>query len=179
MKITRRGTVQGGALAATGAVMGNPLRAWAQLEGSRVPTGGAHPVPSIQDAESPAQNSERMKWFREARFGMFIHWGLYAIPAGRWDGQPVGGIGEWIMNAATIPVADYKALAPKLAPSRPRKRMKAASRNLCPAGSGGRPQGSTRSMSICSNGRASHFTWTRYRALSRAPICWRTKRGLL
>ncbi len=52
-----------------------------------------------------------MKWFREARFGMFIHWGLYAIPAGRWDGQPVAGIGEWIMNAATISVADYKALA--------------------------------------------------------------------
>ena len=117
MKISRRGTVQGGALAATGAVMGNPLRAWAQLEGSRTPTGGSHPVPSIQDTESPAQNAERMKWFREARFGMFIHWGLYAIPAGRWDGQKIPGIGEWIMNAATIPVADYKALAPKFNPT--------------------------------------------------------------
>jgi alpha-L-fucosidase len=97
--------------------MGNPLRAWAQLEGSRIPTDGAHPVPSIQDTESTAQNSERMKWFREARFGMFIHWGLYAIPAGRWDGQQVAGIGEWIMNAATIPVADYKALAPTFNPT--------------------------------------------------------------
>jgi alpha-L-fucosidase len=116
MKISRRKTVQGGVLAASGAVLGDPLRAWAQLEGSRIPTGGAHPVPSIQDTESQAQNSERMKWFREARFGMFIHWGLYAIPAGRWDGQPVAGIGEWIMNAATISVADYKALAAKFNP---------------------------------------------------------------
>jgi alpha-L-fucosidase len=38
----------------------------------------------------------RMAWFREARFGMFIHWGLYAIPAGEWNGKPVGGIAEWI-----------------------------------------------------------------------------------
>ena len=117
MKISRRKTVQGGVLAASGAVIGNPLRAWAQLEGSRVPTGGPHPVPSIQDTETHAQNSERMKWFREARFGMFIHWGLYAIPAGRWDGKQVAGIGEWIMNAATIPVADYKALAAKFNPT--------------------------------------------------------------
>src|SRR5476649_2062577 len=116
MKISRRGTIQGGALAASGAVLSAPSRAWAQLEGSRIPTGGAHPVPSIQDTESQAQNSERMKWYREARFGMFIHWGLYAIPAGRWEGHSVPG-SEWIMNAATIPVADYKALAPKFNPA--------------------------------------------------------------
>ena len=58
-----------------------------------------------------------MRWFREARFGMFIHWGLYAIPAGRWNGQEIPGIGEWIMNRASIPVADYKALAPKFNPT--------------------------------------------------------------
>ncbi len=117
MTLSRRGIFRGCALAASGAAMGYPLRAWAQLEGSRIPTGGLHPVRSIQDTETPAQNGERMKWFREARFGMFIHWGLYAIPAGRWGGQPVPGIGEWIMNAATIPVADYKALAPKFNPT--------------------------------------------------------------
>ncbi len=117
MRVSRRGVFQGGVLAASGAVLADPLRAWAQLEGSRIPTGGVHPVPSIQDTESPAQNSERMKWFREARFGMFIHWGLYAIPAGRWDGEQVAGIGEWIMNTATIPVAEYKALAAKFNPT--------------------------------------------------------------
>jgi hypothetical protein len=41
-----------------------------------------HPVPSIQDTETPAQRDARMGWWREARFGMFIHWGLYAVPGG-------------------------------------------------------------------------------------------------
>jgi len=75
-----------------------------------------HPVPSIQDTETPAQKDARMAWWREARFGMFIHWGLYSIPAGTWDGKPVRSIGEWIMNEGSIPVADYKALAPKFNP---------------------------------------------------------------
>ena len=48
---------------------------------------------------------------------MFIHWGLYSIPAGTWDGKQIPGIGEWIMNNASIPVADYKALAPKFNPT--------------------------------------------------------------
>ncbi len=48
--------------------------------------------------------------------GMFIHWGLYSIPAGTWDGKQVPGVGEWIMNSAAIPVSDYKALAPKFNP---------------------------------------------------------------
>jgi alpha-L-fucosidase len=58
-----------------------------------------------------------MKWWREARFGMFIHWGLYSIPAGVWDGKQVPGIGEWIMNNASIPVAQYEALAPEFNPT--------------------------------------------------------------
>ena len=47
----------------------------------------------------------------EARFGMFIHWGLYAIPAGKWKGEDIPGIGEWIMHTARIPVAEYEPLA--------------------------------------------------------------------
>jgi alpha-L-fucosidase len=42
---------------------------------------------------------------------MFIHWGIYAIPAGEWQGQQVARIGEWIMNRAKIPVRDYEQLA--------------------------------------------------------------------
>jgi len=89
----------------------------AQLEGSR-PDAQAmnHPVAAIQDTESPAQRDARMAWWREARFGMFIHWGLYSIPAGKWNGQAIPGIGEWIMNNASIPVADYKALAKQFNP---------------------------------------------------------------
>jgi alpha-L-fucosidase len=57
-----------------------------------------------------------MAWWREARFGMFIHWGLYSVPAGTWDGKQIPSLGEWIMNNASIPVADYKALAPSSTP---------------------------------------------------------------
>ncbi|MDR2462399.1 MAG: alpha-L-fucosidase, partial [Verrucomicrobiales bacterium] len=76
----------------------------------------AHPVPAVQDAESAADRDTRMKWWREARFGMFIHWGLYAIPAGEWGGKGYGHIGEWLMADAKIPVADYTALAPRFNP---------------------------------------------------------------
>jgi alpha-L-fucosidase len=63
-----------------------------------------------QKPETRAQRDARMGWWREARFGMFIHWGLYAIPAGVWNGREVGGAAEWIMNSARIPVAEYKPL---------------------------------------------------------------------
>jgi alpha-L-fucosidase len=63
-----------------------------------------------------ARAHPRMAWWREARFGLFIHWGLYAIPAGVWKGAPVDGIGEWIMHRARIPVAEYEPLAKQFNP---------------------------------------------------------------
>jgi alpha-L-fucosidase len=57
-----------------------------------------------------------MEWWRDARFGMFIHWGLYAIPAGTWKGEKVPGIGEWIMERADIPVEEYERLASQFNP---------------------------------------------------------------
>jgi alpha-L-fucosidase len=59
---------------------------------------------------------DRMAWWREAKFGMFIHWGLYAIPAGIWNGKEIPGIGEWIMKRARIPVKEYEKLAEKFNP---------------------------------------------------------------
>src|SRR5208283_4202630 len=56
--------------------------------------------------ETPAQRDTRMKWWREARFGMFIHWGVYSVPAGTYNGTPVKGIGEWIMNRGKIPIQE-------------------------------------------------------------------------
>lgn len=92
--------------------------AHAQLETDKpFTTSTKPPVAAIQDTETPAQRDARMQWWREARFGMFIHWGLYSIPAGKWNGKPVPSVGEWIMNNASIPVADYKALAPKFNPT--------------------------------------------------------------
>ena len=65
---------------------------------------------------APASQDAKMQWFREAKFGLFIHWGLYAIPAGEWKGQPIAGIGEWIMNRAKIPVKEYEKLADQFNP---------------------------------------------------------------
>jgi Alpha-L-fucosidase len=62
-------------------------------------------------AQKDLTKDDRMAWWRDARFGMFIHWGVYSLPAGTWDGRQIGGIGEWIMNRAKIPVADYQKMA--------------------------------------------------------------------
>lgn len=66
--------------------------------------------------ETREHRDARMKWWREARFGMFIHWGLYAQLAGTWKGQRMSGIGEWIMHDLKIPIADYKPLAGQFNP---------------------------------------------------------------
>jgi len=57
--------------------------------------------------ETKEQRDARMEWWRSARFGMFIHWGVYSVPAGTYHDQRIPGIGEWIMNNGSIPVAEY------------------------------------------------------------------------
>jgi len=78
--------------------------------------GGAEPAKPALPGETKQQRDQRMAWWREARFGMFIHWGLYAVPAGEWKGQKVGGIGEWIMFNGKVPVAEYEPLAKQFNP---------------------------------------------------------------
>ena len=82
--------------------------------------GGAQaaPAPDPHALETKAQRDARMAWWRQARFGLFIHWGLYAVPAGEYNGKPVGGIGEWIMNSAKIPVATYAGYAKEFNPQK-------------------------------------------------------------
>ena len=72
-------------------------------------------APSV---ESPKQNEARLKWFKEARFGMFIHWGVYAVPAGVWQDKEIPGIGEWILKNGRIPVADYRRFASEFTASK-------------------------------------------------------------
>jgi len=55
--------------------------------------------------ETKPEHDARMQWWRDARFGLFIHWGLYAVPAGEWNGKT--NYGEWIRNNAQIPLAVY------------------------------------------------------------------------
>jgi alpha-L-fucosidase len=57
-----------------------------------------------------------LTWWREARFGLFIHWGLYAVPAGVWKGKQIKGIGEQIMRFAQIPNREYEKLAGQFNP---------------------------------------------------------------
>jgi alpha-L-fucosidase len=61
-------------------------------------------------------HEKRIAWFREAKFGMFIHWGLYSIPAGEWQGKQIPGLGEWIMHNAPISVSEYSKLANRFNP---------------------------------------------------------------
>lgn len=64
--------------------------------------------------ETKKQHDDRMEWWREARFGMFIHWGLYAVPAGEWGGKTE--YGEWIRTSAEIPLDEYDKLLQKFNP---------------------------------------------------------------
>ncbi|MGC8549963.1 MAG: alpha-L-fucosidase [Acidobacteriaceae bacterium] len=106
-RMDRRGFCLGlGALTGLAAM---PASVWAG-QGLSAAGAGQLVVPA-RDRMSAAQRAERTAWWEEARFGMFIHWGLYAELAGFWQGKEIAGLGEWIMNRAKIPVAEYKKLA--------------------------------------------------------------------
>ena len=66
--------------------------------------------------ETKAEKDARMAWFREAKFGMFIHWGVYSVPAGTYKGKKVPALGEWIMANGKIPMAEYQAYAKEFNP---------------------------------------------------------------
>lgn len=78
---------------------------------------GAAQSPDPYANETTAQRDARMEWFRAARFGMFIHWGVYSVPAGTYHGKQIPGIGEWIMNHGKIPMAEYQAFAKEYNPT--------------------------------------------------------------
>ncbi|MFY0685822.1 MAG: alpha-L-fucosidase [Cyclobacteriaceae bacterium] len=68
-------------------------------------------------SESKVSFDQRMDWWRDAGFGMFIHWGPYAVPAGVHKGEKINGIGEWIMERGKIPVAEYEQYAAQFNPT--------------------------------------------------------------
>lgn len=85
-----------------------------RLFADATPTGVSLPSPLPR----PETQAAKMGWFREAKYGLFIHWGLYAIPAGVWNGKPVRISSEWIMAHARIPVKEYEGLANRFNPVR-------------------------------------------------------------
>ena len=70
-----------------------------------------------QDHTPSEENLEMREWFQDAKFGLFIHWGLYSIPGGFWNGKEVEGNSEWIMAVEDIPVAEYEKLSRKFNPT--------------------------------------------------------------
>ncbi|MEP4889930.1 MAG: alpha-L-fucosidase [Aliiglaciecola sp.] len=64
-------------------------------------------------------NAERGEWFAQDKYSMFIHWGLFSIPAGEWKGKTYYGISEWLMSGrvADIPKDEYKQLAAEFNPT--------------------------------------------------------------
>ena len=65
------------------------------------------PVSSLP-SETAAQHDARMAWWREARFGMFVHWGVYSYLGGDWQGKPYNGYAEHIQRMAKIPIPVYR-----------------------------------------------------------------------
>jgi alpha-L-fucosidase len=55
-----------------------------------------------------------MAWFEDARFGLFIHWGVYSVPAGEWNGKT--NYGEWFMEETKMPVSQYEKFADQFNP---------------------------------------------------------------
>jgi len=74
---------------------------------------------NLVHAETPEQRDARMAWWREARFGMFVHWGLYSGLAGSWNGKKIGDRGgmEWAQQRVGADTYTYAAAAiPKFQP---------------------------------------------------------------
>lgn len=85
--------------------------------GSMLAASTAVNTPSAPRAETTQARQQRMQWWKSARFGMFIHFGLYSSAAGSWEGKEVPGAGEWLLNGGKIdPIAYEKTLLPQFNP---------------------------------------------------------------
>jgi alpha-L-fucosidase len=59
--------------------------------------------------ESQKTHEQRIQWWSDAKFGMFIHWGVYSLPGGEWKGKKVSGYAEHLMRKEKIPRSEYLA----------------------------------------------------------------------
>lgn len=77
-----------------------------------------NPEDYTKSDEQKLQTEQRLEWFKKAKYGMFIHWGLYAIPAGIWKGkEATSKYTEWLMMRNKIPFSEYSQLANEFNPT--------------------------------------------------------------
>ncbi len=81
-------------------------RSWLAMMGAGASMIAVDAAGAPQSQETPEERAARMQWWHEARFGMFIHWGLYSVLARH----------EWAMELEGIPVAEYEQLAKRFTP---------------------------------------------------------------
>jgi alpha-L-fucosidase len=92
------------------------IAADARAQTAPVDTGDSHDGQALLSAEGPAAVTRRLQWWSEARFGMFIHWGLYAQDGCHWKGQD--GKTEHMMRHLKIPLVEYAKIAGEFNPTR-------------------------------------------------------------
>lgn len=73
---------------------------------------------AAQLIETPAQQEKRMDWWHEAKFGMFIHWGIYSVVGGQYKGEELPNSAEWMMCRGKIPIAEYREYAEQFNPEK-------------------------------------------------------------
>ena len=74
-------------------------------------------APGLSPAQQKTSDAERLAWWKEARFGMFIHWGVYSMYGGVYQGhKQARGDAAWILNRCKIPVAEYREAAKQFNP---------------------------------------------------------------
>ncbi|MDX1702364.1 MAG: alpha-L-fucosidase, partial [Melioribacteraceae bacterium] len=66
--------------------------------------------------ESPQEKEKRMEWWKDSKFGMFIHWGVYSVPAGWYKDKMAPGASEWLMHFAKISPDEYEKYAAEFNP---------------------------------------------------------------
>jgi alpha-L-fucosidase len=71
----------------------------------------------VLGSETAGERDVRMGWWREARFGMFIHFGLYSVAAGHWEGKPVRWLSSWNLHTTKAPLEDYVLLKDRFNPT--------------------------------------------------------------
>ena len=76
--------------------------------------GAAQNDPPAKAAE--AEHQAGIEWFRGAKFGLFLHWGLYTVPAGEWNGNK--GLGEWFQIETRMPGDQYAKFADQFNPAK-------------------------------------------------------------